>query len=287
MKIGSREIGGGAPCLVVAEVGMAHDGSLGMAHAYIDAVATAGAEAVKFQRHDPEEGGEWRVKPEWSRDRTRADYWQRTGFSEPEWYGLAVHAEDSGLLFLCSTFTPEGAQSMEPLLPAWKVASGQVTNGPMLDYMAAHPKPTIISEGMANSEEFTDALYRFREVVALVCTSIYPTPLDRVGLIRGMYAEFEQEEGQCWLRGLSDHSGTIWPSLAAATLGATMVEVHVTFSRDAYGPDASSSITLDELRLLCEGIRAIRECQKPVDREALLRGPLAEARRVYMAGVSA
>lgn len=278
MRIGSVEIGGGAPCLVVAEVGMAHDGSLGMAHAYVDAVAKARAGAVKFQHHRPAEGGAWRVKPTWCPDDTRTDYWSRTYFNLHQWEALERHARDAGLIFLCSTFSKEGAQNMEPLLPAWKVASGQVTNGPMLDYMAALPKPAIISAGMSTREEFSRAAERFKgQVIPLFCTSIYPTPLHMVGL---------DQMPRSFAAGLSDHSGTIWPSLAAAALGAAIVEVHVTFSRDAYGPDTASSITLDELRLLCEGIRAIREAQKPVDREALLKGPLAEARRVYM-GVGA
>ena len=253
---------------------MAHDGSLGMAHAYIDAVAKAGAGAVKFQRHEPSEGGEWRVPPpHWSRDVSRQAYWRRTAFSDAEWIELAKHADDLEMLFLCSTFTVEAAEAMDLLLPAWKVASGQVTNTPMLDYMAAYPKPTIISCGMATIKELTEAGRKFEQPVWLHCTSLYPTPLDQVGLHKLLFLGSD---------GLSDHSGTIWPSLAAATMGAAMVEVHVTFSRQSYGLDTSSSITLDELASLCEGIHAVRLAQQSVDREALLEGPLAEARRIYM-----
>lgn len=285
MKIGTREIGGGAECLVVAEVGMAHDGSLGMAHAYIDAVAKAGAGAVKFQHHRPAEGGEWRVPPRW-RSEPRSDYWARTAFSREEWRQVAQHSYDLGMIFLCSTFSVAGADAMDGLLPAWKVASGQVTNGPMLDYMAEHPKPTIISAGMATREELALTAKRFSQVILLHGTSLYPTPLDMVGLQNMVMLWPELWRPDVYGVGLSDHSGTIWPSLAAATMGAAMVEVHVTFARDAYGPDAASSITLEELKLLCEGIAAIRQAQQPVDREALLAGPLAEARRVYM-GVGA
>lgn len=279
MKIGAVEIGGGAPCLVVAEVGLAHDGSLGMAHAYIDAVAAAGAGAVKFQRHRPEDGGEWRERPKYCQDATRADYWRRTAFRQDEWEDLARHAGSKGLLFLCSAFSVEAAQALEDLVPAWKVPSGQVTNRPMLEYMTAHPKPTIISAGMSSDAEMVGALARFEERVFLQSMSLYPTPLDQVGL-----GPFGEVYGA--LIGLSDHSGTIWPSLAAATLGAAMVEVHVTFSRAAYGPDTASSITVAQSGTLCEGIGAIRKAQQPVDRDALLAGPLAEMRRVYM-GVGA
>lgn len=253
---------------------MAHDGSLGMAHAYIDAVAKAGAEAVKFQHHTYDEGGRWRVPPpEWSRDQSRSDYWARTTFEPEEWLSLARHAGEAGLVFLCSTFSRGSAEIMETLLPAWKVASGQMTNGPMLDYMAAHAKPAIISAGMATWPEINAAARRFGEFIVLQSVSLYPTPLEAIGLNGEML-------------GLSDHSGMIWPAVAAATMGAAMVEVHVTFSRESYGPDTASSITIQELALLCEGIEAIRKAQQPVDREALLAGPLAEARRIYM-GVSA
>jgi N,N'-diacetyllegionaminate synthase len=282
VKIGAREVGNGAACLVVAEVGMAHDGSLGMAHAYIDAVAKAGAEAVKFQRHRPEDGGSWRLRPAYCQDETRNDYWRRTAFEDDQWRSLAWHAQEVGLIFLCSAFSIESAAALVPLVPAWKIASGQIANTRMVEYMVVSGKPAIISTGMATDHELDEVAARFIHRVILHSTSLYPTPIEQVDLwrIRRLSARYNAPAG------LSDHSGTIWPALAAATMGAAMVEVHVTFSREAYGPDTASSITISELAQLCEGIRAIRQAQQPVDREALLKGPLAEARRVYM-GVSA
>jgi N,N'-diacetyllegionaminate synthase len=282
VKIGTREVGNGAPCLVVAEVGMAHDGSLGMAHAYIDAVAKAGAEAVKFQRHRPEDGGAWRLRPAYCQDETRNDYWRRTAFDDDQWRSLAWHSQEVGLIFLCSAFSIESAAALVPLVPAWKIASGQIANARMVEYMVVSGKPAIISAGMATEHELDEVASRFIHRAILHSTSLYPTPLDQVDLwrIRRLSARYNAPAG------LSDHSGTIWPALAAATMGAAMVEVHLTFSRDAYGPDTASSITIAELAQLCEGISAIRAAQQPVDREALLKGPLAEARRVYM-GVSA
>jgi N,N'-diacetyllegionaminate synthase len=286
VKIGTRDVGNGAPCLVVAEVGMAHDGSFGTAHAYIDAVAKAGAEAVKFQRHRPEDGGSWRLRPAYCQDETRNDYWRRTAFGEDEWVELERHAYDKGLMFLCSAFSVEAARALAPLVDAWKIPSGQLTNRPLIDYLVDAPgvktKPAIISTGMATEHELDEVASRFVHRVILHSTSLYPTPLESVDLwrIRRLSARYNAPAG------LSDHSGTIWPALAAATMGAAMVEVHVTFSREAYGPDTASSITIVELAQLCEGIEAIRKAQQPVDREALMRGPLAESRRVYM-GVGA
>src|SRR3990172_8178509 len=95
--LGKRHVGDGSPCLIVAEVGQAHDGSLGQAHAYIDAIAEAGADAVKFQCHiaaaesTPDEP--WRIKPEWSQDASRYDYWRRMEFTPEQWAGLERHAD--------------------------------------------------------------------------------------------------------------------------------------------------------------------------------------------------
>src|SRR2546427_6005943 len=114
-------------CLVIAEVAQNHDGSLGAAHAYIDAVARAGADAVKFQTHiaaaESTAGEPWRVK--FSRqDATRYDYWKRMEFTEEQWHGLKKHAEERGLLFLSSPFSVEAVELLERVgVPAWTAPS--------------------------------------------------------------------------------------------------------------------------------------------------------------------
>src|ERR1043166_5870698 len=109
-EIGNRTVGPGAPCLVIAEVAQAHDGSLGTAHAYIDAAARAGAGAIKFQTHiaaaESTPGEPWRVK--FSRqDASRYDYWKRMEFTEEQWHGLKQHADECGIQFLSSPFSIE------------------------------------------------------------------------------------------------------------------------------------------------------------------------------------
>src|SRR5258706_2002404 len=127
-------------CLIIAEVAQAHDGSLGLAHAFIDAIAAAGADAVKFQTHiaaaesTPEEP--WRVKFS-SQDASRYDYWKRMEFSEEQWRGLQQHAEEKELLFLSSPFSLEAVELLERVgVCAWKIASGEVSNAPMFARMA-------------------------------------------------------------------------------------------------------------------------------------------------------
>jgi N-acetylneuraminate synthase len=275
-KIGDQIVGPGKPCLIIAEVAQAHDGSLGTAHAFIDAIAGAGADAVKFQTHiaaaesTPDEP--WRVKFS-PQDATRFDYWKRMEFTEEQWIGLKQHADESELIFLSSPFSFEAVDLLTRVgVAAWKVPSGETANLPMLDQMTATGLPVILSTGMSPMDEIDTAVERIRsrglEPTVLQCTTDYPCPAEKVGL--NLIADFRERYG-CPV-GLSDHSGTIYPGLAAATLGIEMLEVHVTFSRKMFGPDVPASITTDELGRLVEGIRFIETMNAyPVNKEDMAR----------------
>jgi N-acetylneuraminate synthase len=261
-------------CLIVGEVAQAHDGSLGTAHAYIDALANAGADAVKFQTHiaaaESTPGEPWRVKFS-PQDASRYDYWKRMEFAEEQWRGLAEQARDCGLLFLSSPFSLEAVDLLERVgVPAWKVGAGETTNLPMLERMARTGKPVILSSGMSTWAELDAAVECVRKhdapVAVLQCTTSYPCPPEKLGL--NVIAEL-RERYSCPI-GLSDHSGTIYAGLAAVTLGANILEVHVTFSHECFGPDVIASVTTGELRQLVEGIRFIEKAKaNPVDKEAL------------------
>jgi N-acetylneuraminate synthase len=249
-------------CLVIGEVAQAHDGSLGAAHAYIDAIASAGAGAVKFQTHIAEAEGTveepWRVRFS-KQDVTRRDYWRRTSFTAEQWAGLKKHADDRGLLFLSSPFSVEAAEMLYGLgMEVWKIASGELGNGPLFDYVLSTNLPVLLSSGMSDWEELDRAVARVQArgvpLTVMQCTSAYPCPPEKLGL--NVLDEFRVRYG-CPV-GLSDHSGNIYAGLAAATLGASVVEVHVTFSRDCFGPDVPASVTVAELKQLTEGVRFIR-----------------------------
>jgi N-acetylneuraminate synthase len=273
-KIGNQPIGDEKPCLIVAEVAQAHDGSLGMAHAFIDAVAKAGANAVKFQTHiaAAESTAEepWRTKFS-LQDVSRYDYWKRMEFTEEQWHGLKRHADERGLVFLSSPFSFEAVELLTRVgVEAWKVPSGETTNTPMLDRMIATGLPIILSTGMSSLDEIDFAVNRVLEaevsLVILQCTTAYPCPPEKVGL--NMIPFFRERYG-CAI-GLSDHSGTIYPGLAATALGLQFLEVHVTFSREMFGPDVEASITTSELGKLVEGIRFTEKMMaNPVDKEAM------------------
>ena len=273
-NIGNQPIGHEKPCFIVAEVAQAHDGSLGMAHAFIDAVASAGANAVKFQTHiaAAESTAEepWRTKFS-LQDTSRYDYWKRMEFTEEQWHGLKRHADERGLIFLSSPFSFEAVELLTRVgVAAWKVPSGETANTPMLDRMIATGLPLILSTGMSPLDEIDAVVNRIQKadvpLVILQCTTAYPCPPEKVGL--NMISVFRERYG-CAI-GLSDHSGTIYPGLAAAALGLQLLEVHVTFSREMFGPDVEASITTSELGQLVKGIRFIEKMTaNPVDKEAM------------------
>ncbi len=250
-------------CLIIGEVSQSHDGSLGMAHSFIDAIANAGADAVKFQTHIAAEESTpsepWRVK--FSRqDETRYQYWQRMEFTKEQWRGLKQHADERGLLFLSTPFSDKAVDLLAEIgMTVWKIASGEVGNTPMLSRIAAFSQPLILSSGMSDWEELDDAVKIAGESgnpsAVLQCTSAYPCPPERVGI---NMLEVLRNRYDCAV-GLSDHSGNIYAGLAAVTLGAEVLEIHVALSREMFGPDVPASVTTTELRQLVEGTRQIEK----------------------------
>ena len=281
----------GRQCLIIGEVAQTHDGSLGQAHAFIDAIANAGADAVKFQTHiaaaesTPDEP--WRVK--FSRqDATRYEYWRRMEFTRDQWTGLKEHAESVGLLFISSPFSMEAFEMLAGLeMKLWKIASGEIGNSQLLNAAAATKKPVILSSGMSDYRELDAAVEIVKlqdaPLAVVQCTSAYPCPPEKTGLnvmdeLRSRY--------DC-ATGLSDHSGKIYAGLAAAALRADVIEVHVTLSREMFGPDVASSITTSELAQLVEGVSSIGiMLSNPVHKDSVA-GELEPLRKIFTKSIYA
>ena len=270
--IDSKPVGAGNPPFIIGEVAQAHDGSLGMAHAFIDAIAKAGADAVKFQTHiaaaESSALEPFRVRFS-QQDATRYAYWKRMEFTPEQWAGLAQHARDCHLIFLSSPFSNEAVDLLENIgMPAWKIASGEVSNPLLLRRIVRTGRPVLLSTGISPIAEIDRAVAIIQEhglpLAVMQCASRYPTRPEDVGL--NLLRAFRERYGTPV--GLSDHSGQIYPGLAAVTLGASLVEAHVTLSRDSFGPDVPVSLTPAELRQLVEGARFIYESlQHPVDKD--------------------
>jgi N,N'-diacetyllegionaminate synthase len=260
-------------CLIIGEVALTHDGSLGLAHAFVDAIANAGADAVKFQTHiaSAESTPSEPFRVTFSRqDGTRYDYWKRMEFSEEGWRGLAEHARERGILFLSSPFSLQAVDLLERIgMPLWKIASGETSNAMLLDRILTTGKPVLLSTGMSPIEEIDAAVARVRmrnvDVGVFQCTTAYPCPPEKIGL---NLIPFYRERYGCWV-GLSDHSATMYPGLAGAALGMDMLEVHVALSREMFGPDVVASVTTAELRQLVDGVRFIERMRShPLDKNA-------------------
>ena len=274
ITIEGRKIGPASPMLIIGEVGMAHDGNLALAHEYLEAIADASADAVKFQTHiaeaesTPEEP--FRI-PMGSQDVSRLEYWKRTGFSFDQWQGLAQHTRDLGLIFLSSPFSEAAVDLLESLdVPAYKVASGEVGNTLLIDRLLATGRPLLLSSGMSSLAEIDQLTERIneeaREFGVMQCTSLYPTPAEKIGL--NLMEEYRQRYG-CPV-GLSDHSGKIYAGLAATALGCDMLEAHITLSRQMPGPDVDASLTAADFAQLVQGAREIESMlASPVEKDLM------------------
>ena len=257
---------------IIAEIAQAHDGSLGMAHAYIDAVAKTGANAIKFQTHiavaESSIHEPFRVKFS-KQDATRYEYWQRMEFSLTQWKELKEHCDEVGLDFLSSPFSNAAVDLLEEVgVSCYKVGSGEVNNFLLLEKIANTGKPIIISSGMSSYAELDETVAFLKEknceFSILQCTTSYPTAPKQFGLnvIQELKERYQVKIG------FSDHSSGIEAGIAAATLGAEILEFHVVFDKEMFGPDAKSSLTFPETTKLVNAVRNIDEAlNHPIDKK--------------------
>jgi N-acetylneuraminate synthase len=274
INIGKRKIGKNFKPYIIAEVAQAHDGSLGMAHSYIDLAKNCGADAVKFQTHiaDEESTKDDRFRVgNFVQDNTRYDYWKRMEFSEEQWKGLRTHAESLKIDFLSTPFSIKAFNILQKLdMPAWKVGSGETQNIPLITKMLESSSPVIISTGLSSWQEI-DSLVNmakdYRSNFALLqCTTAYPTEPRDIGL--NILSELSKRYGCVY--GLSDHSGKIFSPVSALALGSSIIEAHITFSKLSFGPDTKASLDPQQFKMLVEARDFIYQIQKsPVKKEYL------------------
>ncbi|MEM1327105.1 MAG: N-acetylneuraminate synthase family protein [Bacteroidota bacterium] len=260
---------------IIAEVAQAHDGSLGILHSYIDALVATGVDAIKFQTHIAEAESSvqepFRVNFSYE-DKTRYDYWDRMSFTKEQWQGIKAHCDEKGVEFMSSPFSLAAVDLLEELnVKRYKIGSGEVTNFLMLEKIARTGKPIILSSGMSSYEELDRAVDFIRtfgnDLSILQCTTSYPTPPERIGF--NVIAELKTRYPDATI-GLSEHTAKMYTALAAVTLGAQIIEFHAVFDRRLFGPDAHSSLTIDEITQVVEGIRFLETAfHHPIDKNDL------------------
>lgn len=255
----------------IAEIGQAHEGSLGILHSYIDALATTGVHAIKFQMHiaaaESSEHEPFRVKFSYE-DATRFDYWKRMEFTLVQWKEIKEHCDAVGLDFICSPFSNLAVDWLEEIgVKCYKIGSGEVTNLLLLEKIAKTGKPVILSSGMSSFSELDTTVSFLQEKQVsfsiLQCTTSYPTQPEQYGfnVIQELKERYQVTVG------FSDHSASVATNIAAVAFGAEILEFHVVFDRSMFGPDAKSSLTIDETKQLVEDCNAIYKAKyNPIDK---------------------
>ena len=261
---------------IIAEIAQAHEGSLGIAHSYIDALANTGVNAVKFQTHiadaESSEYENFRINFSYE-DITRFDYWRRMEFTIEQWDGLKKHCDDLGLEFISSPFSCAAVDLLEKIgVNKYKIGSGETSNFLMLQKIAETGKDILLSSGMSSFSEIDETLSflkPFKNKTSLFqCTTEYPTSPDTWGLnvITEMKSKYQLPIG------FSDHSSDIYAPLAAVTLGAELLEFHAVFHKDIFGPDAKASLNMEQIAQLVIGVRGIEKAiNNPVDKNDNLK----------------
>jgi sialic acid synthase SpsE len=259
-EIAGRKIGPDHPPLIIVEVGINHEGDFDKAIQMVDAAADAGAELVKFQCHITEdEMIPTDMKPGEISEERLWDIIKRCELTEDEERRVKAYCEEKGLIYLSTPFSRAAANRLEEMgVAGYKIGSGECNNYPLLDHVARFGKPMIVSTGMNDMASITKAVETIRAhgtpLALLHCTSMYPTPYEKVRLggIEDLQSAFPDLP-----IGLSDHSMGVWTCLGAVALGASILEKHFTISRDWPGPDTGISIEPNELKDMIDGGTAI------------------------------
>lgn len=259
VNIGGRLVGMAYPPLVIAEIGINHEGDLHKAICMVDDAAAVGCECVKFQSHVIDDEMIPNSVIPGNATESIWDIMSRCALSEEDEYTLKAYVESKGMLYLCTPFSRAAAIRLHEMgVSAFKIGSGECNNYPLIDHIARYGKPIILSTGMNDLASITPAVELMRRYgvpyVLVHCTSLYPTPYAqvRLGALRIMSEQFPDA-----VIGLSDHSLHTYTCLAAVALGASVLEKHFTSDKSWPGPDVPISIDPPELQQLIDGSRAI------------------------------
>ncbi|MFS0674162.1 N-acetylneuraminate synthase [Ornithinibacillus sp. 179-J 7C1 HS] len=261
LQIDTRKIGLDYEPIVIAEIGINHEGSLDVAKEMVDAAYHAGAEIIKHQTHVVEDEMSKAAKNviPGNTDLSIYEVMERCALNEEEEIELKEYVEEKGMIFLSTPFSRAAANRLEKMgVKAYKIGSGECNNYPLIEHIASFGKPMIVSTGMndINSIKKTVSIIEKHQVpfALLHCTNIYPTPPELVRL--GGMEQLKQEFPNAVI-GLSDHTVNNNACLAATALGASILERHFTDSKSRIGPDIICSMDPTELKQLIIGSKEI------------------------------
>ncbi len=278
IKIGDRLIGDGHPAFVIAEIGVNHNGLLPLALELVDAAVDAGADAVKFQKRNLESLYAKKYLDNANAGEKTLRYLlpilQRVELPDRAYHRIVEYCRDKAIIFMCSAFDIESADFLEELgVPAYKVASADLTNLPLLDHLVNKGKPIILSTGMSRMEEVETTVrflnQRGAEFALLHCNSTYPAAFEDINLrFMDRLRRFGVPVGY------SGHERGIAVSTVATALGANIIERHITLDRTMDGPDHAASLEPQGFRKMVRDIQQVREALGTGEEKYISRGEI-------------
>jgi len=284
IRILDQVLGEGEPCFIIAEAGVNHNGNINLAKKLIDVAKESEANAVKFQTFRTEymvsikaEKAPYQ-KETTSSEESQFEMLKKLELSGSQFEELFDYANKKGIIFLSSPFDEPSADLLDELgVPAFKIASGEITNTPFVRYIAKKGKPIILSTGMSTLGEIKEAVKAIRtegikDIVLLHCVSAYPAKIEDANLraIQTLMKAFRLPVG------FSDHTIGITVPIAAVALGAVVLEKHFTLDKNLPGPDHKASLEPEELKQMVEAIRQVEKAKgngikKPTDEEEQIK----------------
>ena len=243
---------------IIAEIGSTHDGNLDLAIKSINSAAIYGADIIKFQMHiSEEETLRDAPNPPYFKSENRYDYFKRTSFTFSQWQKIKASCRSKNVEFMCSPFSIAAVNLLEKLkVKYYKVASGELTNLPLLEAINKTKKYTFLSTGMSNYKEIESALKVFKhsKICLMQCTSKYPCDDRSIGL--NVIQEFKKKFKNIDI-GFSDHTTDNIAAISAANLGVSAVEKHFTLSKKLYGSDAKFAMEPINFKDYCKSIKRV------------------------------
>lgn len=272
--------------LVVAEVGINHNGSLDLAHKMIDCAADNGANAIKFQVHLPNQEMVANLRDNVTIGKDLFETMSKCKLDQDDFVKLKKHCERRKVKFFATPFSLEAVDLLENIgVDLYKIGSGETNNLLLLNKVSSTGKRMLVSTGMSSYDEIQRTVSFLRErkikdLILMQCTSQYPAPYQSIHL--NTLHRFKSDFG-CDV-GLSDHAPTIYPAIAAVALGAIVVEKHFTIDKSLPGPDQSSSIDGPEMKELSQAIEIIEQCFGDSCKDVMVS---QEVRQLFMHGLTA
>jgi N-acetylneuraminate synthase len=269
---------------IIAEIAQSHLGSLKKIKKIIDKVAKTKVDYIKFQTHiaDAESTLDEPFRVKIGKFKNRIEYWRKMEFSKKEWGEIKKYCIKKKIKFLSSPFSEEAVDLLESIkTPAWKIGSGEFFSKSLIRKIAKTKKIVFISTGLATLKDISKMVTWLRKMrcdfVMMQCTSLYPCPIDKVGINN---LNLFKKKFKCKV-GLSDHSGSIYPSIYAMVEDAEIIEVHVATEKNANNPDLTASISLEQLNELVSARDNIFNLKKNIINKKYISPKLKKIKKIF------